>query len=192
MCDVIKFESNTWSQDGGGHYTNQDDMYMEYLHKLLPNFNGGRVLEIGPGTGGFALKLINKFKLTEYFILDLEKNIFDSLNFLKLNNFHDIEFYFSQKYQELFNKNFDLIVANVVIPETPKKYREDLLNNIIPNTKYSMVIGQLGGEKDVSVYNDDKPNEYKEWILDLFNKNFNIVNKELTPYCGCYVLTGEK
>lgn len=175
-----KYITNLWKEKGGGHYTHQDDMYIEYLYKLLPKFSRGKVLEIGPGTGRFALKLIDSFGIKDYNLLDLEKNIFDSIIFLKSRGFTEITYYFSQNYKDLFNEKYDLLVANVVIPETPKKYREDLLNNVIPNCKNAMIIGMFL----------DK--EYEIWIKDLFNKNFDVVKCELTQYLNCYCLTGEK
>jgi len=175
--------NNLWKETGGqqNHYTRQDDLYLEYLSKQLPKFNGGRVLEIGPGAGGFALKLNNKFKINEYFILDLEVNIFDSVLSLSVNGYYNVKYCYSKDYRNLFGKEFDLLVANVVIPETEKNYREDLLNNVIPNCKNSMIIGQM-----------DSDNGYKKWIMELFNKNFDVVKCELTTYLNCYALTGEK
>jgi cyclopropane fatty-acyl-phospholipid synthase-like methyltransferase len=172
-----------WNESGGQqvHYTGQDDLYIKYLSEQLPKFKGGRVLEIGPGWGKFALKLINKFELKEYNILDSEANINDSINFLNLNGFSNIKKYFSKNYKNLFGEKFDLLVANVVISEVEKEYREDLLNNIIPNCKKSMIITQIN-------FND----AYGKWIMDLFNNNFDTVITKLTAYKNCYALTGEK
>jgi ribosomal protein L11 methylase PrmA len=171
-----KFESDIWKDGGVGHYTNQNDMYLEYISNEL-SFIDGKVLEIGPGSGIFAL---NKYSLTEYHVLDLEKNIMDSVNYLKNNGFNNINYTFSQNYRDLFSKKFELIVSNVVIPETPKEYREDLLNNIIPNTNKAIIIGQF---PDI---------EYENWILNLFNNNFNLVTQKMTKYKNCWALIGEK
>ena len=48
-----------------------------------------------------------------------------------------------------------------------------------------MIIGQLTGKW---VEGD----EYKDWIVELFNSNFDTVECELTPYLNCYALTGNK
>jgi len=178
--------SNIWVDGGIGHYTKREPMYIEYLNKQLPNFKGGRVLEIGPGTGVFAKMLIENFDITDYHVLDLEKNVQDSVSYIKsLNLGIELEYTYSQNYEDLFDKEFDLIVSNICIPETPKDYREDLLNNIIPNSKSSMIIGQLRGKW---VEGD----EYETWIKNLFNENYDNVECELTPYLNCYALTGEK
>jgi len=174
---------NLWKETGGQqeYYTRQDDLYMKHLLEQLPNFNGGRVLEVGPGDGGFALKLVNKFDVKEYFVLDLEANIFDSVLFLSANGFNNVKYCYSKDYKNLFGQNFDLFVANVVISEVGKKYREDLLNSIIPNCNAAMVIGQM-----------DFDDEYKKWLINLFHNNFSVVKCELTTYLNCYALTGEK
>ena len=175
--------NNLWRETGGQqmYYTRQDDLYMKHLTEQLPNFNGGRVLEIGPGDGGFALKLVNKFQIDEYCVLDLETNIFDSVLYLTTNGYENVKHCYSKNYKDLFGMEFDLLVANVVIPETGKVYREDLLNNIIPNCKNGMIISIL-----------DFDDEYKEWLIKLFNNNFNDVKCELTTYKNCYALTGGK
>ena len=180
-----KYISDIWLS-GKGHYTNREKMYMDYFEKFIPNFKGKKVLEIGPGNGKFAHLMIEKYKIKEYEILDLESNIFDSVNYINsLNLKTDFKYTFAQNYENLLKERYDLIVSNICIPETPKEYRENLLNNLIPNCRNSMIIGQLVG----SWVKDD---EYKNWILNLFNKNFDIVKIELTNYKNCHVLTGTK
>lgn len=179
-----KYTTKLWENNGEGHYTRRESMYLEFLEKLLPKFSGGKVLEIGPGTGEFAKILINKFNITEYTVLDLEKNVFDSVNNVKKSGLDiELSYVFSQNYKTLLGEKFDLIVSNICIPETPKDYREDLLNNIIPNTKSSMIIGQLTGKW----VNGD---EYEKWIKNLFYNNFNKIKCELTSYANCYALAG--
>ena len=180
-----KYIDDIWKN--GGEYTHQEKLYLECLSKQLPLFTGGVVLEIGPGTGKFAHELINKYNITKYYVLDIDKNINDSVEMLK-TNCPKIEVVpvLSQNYRTLFNIDFDLIVSNVCIPETPKTYREDLLNNVIPNTINAMIIGQLGG------WGREGHEEYEGWIKGLFNDNFHSVMCELTPYANCYSLTGCK
>jgi hypothetical protein len=56
----------------------------------------------------------------------------------------------------------------------------------MPNTKSSMIIGQLGGWKR------EGADEYESWIKGLFNDNFNEVKSVLTTYANCYALIGKK
>jgi phospholipid N-methyltransferase len=181
-----KFIKDIWADNGYGHYTRQEEIYLSYVKEISEKFTYGEVLEIGPGTGLFAKEIISKYNIKKYTILDLEKNINDSLSLLNNSSLNvEIIGVFSQNYKDLFNKQFDLIVSNVCIPETPKVYREDLLNNIIPNTQSSMIIGQLTGD-----WVEGK--EYENWIKKLFNDNFHIINCYLTTYKNCYALIGHK
>ena len=177
--------SKLWGDEGLGHYTHQESMYLEYLNTAFPEFTGKSVLEIGPGTGLFAQMLIKKYKIEEYTILDIEKNINDSIDNIKSltpeTTLHPIT---SHSFKTTFNKKYDLIVSNICIPETPKEYREELLNNIIPNSRYAMIIGQLTGDWVIG-------NEYEVWIKSLFNDNFSDVKCKLTDYKNCYALTGQ-
>ena len=175
--------SNLWKESGGEQYryTNQNELYMQHLMEQLPNFSGGKVLEMGGGWGVFAKNVIDKFNLNEYYLLDLEANIKDSVNYLNSNGFYNIKQIFSKNYKDLFVEKFDLFVANVVITEIEKEYRENLMNNIIPNCKNSMVITQI-----------DFNGEYGKWLMNLFNTNFDVVTIKLTAYKNCYALTGEK
>lgn len=174
---------NLWNENGGQqmYYTNQNDLYMKHFSEQLPNFTGERVLEMGAGWGGFALMLINKYNIKEYSLLDLEANIQDSVNFLNSEGFTNIKQYFSNNYKDLFGKNFDLFVANVVLTEVGKEYREDLLNNVIPNCKNAMIITEINFE-----------DEYGKWLMNLFKNNFDNVDVKTTIYGNCYALTGEK
>ena len=180
------YASRIW-KDGGG-YTHQDRMYFSHVLKYL-KFGGGTVLEIGPGTGVFAGMMMKKFDISSYTVLDLERNIFDSVGHLKRLGF-DVEHVFSRDYKTLLERSFDLVVSNVCIPETPKEYREKLLNGVIPRSNASMIIGQLRWEGSKFKGPDD--GEYEEWIRGLFKGAFGEFDCVLTPYCNCHALIGEK
>ena len=181
-----KYTSKIWKPKGGGHFTRQDGLYMRHLKTQLPKFKGGNVLEIGPGEGMFAYKLINEYKINKITFLDLEKNINKAYDFLRGKDVKiPIDRVFARNYKKLFEKRFNLIVANVVITETPKEYREDLLNNMISHCDYCMIIGSLSNKQ----LNSDN---YKEWLFDLFLKNFTKIRCEKTKYLNTYALTGEK
>ena len=171
-----------WKNKGGGHYTNQDDMYIDYIINEIGNLDNKSVLEVGAGTGRFALKLLYSNKITKYTILDLKKKINDSIKFLKSRKFKP-EPIFSKDYEDLFNRNFGLFVANVVIPEVPVDYRINLLNNVLPNCENAMIIGIL---------EVDDQDDYKEWLLQLFNDNFKKVVVKKTKYLNCYAVIGIK
>jgi SAM-dependent methyltransferase len=174
--------SDIWADGGPGHYTRREPMYFSFLERLL-DFEGGSVLEIGPGTGRFASMLIGGFDIEKYTVLDLEKNIFDSVNHVKNAKGFELHYVFARDYRNVFGEQFDLVVSNVCIPETPKEYREELLGNVLPNARQAMIIGQLNG---AWVEGD----EYEVWLRGLFGDNFQRVACELTPYCNCYAMAG--
>ena len=183
MTEGEKFIDELWQKRGC--YSNQEPIYWNCLKNQLPQFKGGVILEIGPGSGKFALQLINNYPITKYYILDIDKNINDSVNFLKSKKVDtEIIPVLSSDYKDLFGIQFDFIVSNICIPETPKAYREDLLGNIIPNAKSSMIIGQLGGWKR------EGADVYEDWIKGLFNSNFNKVSCEEIFLWNCYSLAG--
>jgi phospholipid N-methyltransferase len=184
---VDKHTSPIWEDGGFGAYTKQEDIYLSHLERqdnIKSLLKHGSVLEIGPGTGKYAGMLIDTFKVKKYTILDLEKNISDSLTYLKKYETVDLQGICSQDYKKLFNQKFDVLVSNVVIPETPKDYREDLLNNVLPNCKSSMIICQIKEKDDVG-------NDPMEFFFDeLYNRVYTNVVFELTSYRNCYCLIG--
>jgi len=177
----------TWGLEGVRHYTNRESVYFKHLKGVEYSFDGGSVLEVGPGTGKFAVQLINEHNIKKYTVLDIERNIMDSVNYINSKKLNiDLSYIYAERCYEAFDKKFDLLVSNICIPETPKEYRRDLLNNIIPNCKSAMIIGQLKEGRPVGGSGED----YERWIKGLFDKNFKTVKCNLTSYKNCYALIG--
>ena len=125
--------------------------------------------------------MAKKYSIKNYTLLDLKKIIHHSeVRVRQSLPEMKVQTIFAEQYQRSFGIKYDLLVSNVCIPETPKEYRRDLLNNVIPNCKSAMIIGQL----------DETGQEYKNWILSLFNENYNNVLCNLTDYKNCYALIG--
>lgn len=179
----MNIRGQLWIKNGGGVYSKQENIYIDHLNRQIPHFSGGSVLEIGPGSGEFAKRLINQFSITDYTLLDLSENIMDSFNHIKNQTQVIPHLCYAENHKDLFDQHFDLLVSNVCIPETPKEYRESLLNNLVPNTKSAMIIGQLHGPWD-------EGGTYEEWIKNLFHNTFQVVSCELTTYADCYALCG--
>ena len=176
----MKKFSFTWK--GSHNYTRREELYFKCLENLDFNFNNCKVLEIGPGTGDFAHEFIIKYNPKTYNILDVRRQISDSQK--KLQSIVDkceINFYTAEEYWDVFDIDFDFIVSNICIPETPKEYREILLDNIVPRSKAAMIIGQLSG------FGDD---EYEDYIKKLFKLNYKTIKCIKTDYCNCYALIG--
>ena len=173
----------TWGQDGdpSRHFTSKNYMYLDHLEKIKYSFKSGTVLEIGPGDGKFACLVAKKYSIKNYTLLDLQKIIHHSEDRLRRSLPEvEVQTIFAEQYHESFNVDYDLLVSNICIPETPKEYRQNLLNNVLPNCKSAMIIGQL----------DETGQDYKDWILGLFKENYKNVLCDLTDYKNCYALIG--
>ena len=178
IVDSNKHITYQWSDEGSGHYTQKEDMYMSFFKKMLPEFNGGVVLEVGPGTGKFANQLFYTYDISDYIILDLEDNINDSRNFLDSKGYN-VQYVCSQDYETLFDNIITLFVSNVCLPEVPEYYCKNLVDHMFPNSDYAFVIG--GNE--FSYYND--------WIKEVFNKYFTTVDIQETGYGKTFAISGK-
>lgn len=177
----MKFTWGENSLDVRKNFTNQNNMYLEHVAKIKNDFKNGNVIEIGPGNGKFACLLSKKYSIKKYTLLDLERVVHHSeTRMRKYNPEVLIEVNFAEEFEKCFFKKYDLLVSNVCIPETPKEYRRTLLNNLIPNCKSSIIIGQL----------DETGEGYKKWIINLFEENYDNVLCDLTDYKNCYALIG--
>jgi 2-polyprenyl-3-methyl-5-hydroxy-6-metoxy-1,4-benzoquinol methylase len=184
MKKVEDFENHItdiWGAEGTGYYTKQEDMYFDFFKKMS-KFNGGKVLEIGPGTGKFANMLIDNYNVTEYTILDLKKNIQDSQKRFAEIGFNGI-FIESKDYKQVFGNKYDLFIANNVISEVPKYYREDIFNNVLV---YCQNIFVIDGDRCQDGFND--------WLKSSLEDNFGTVLIEETgkSYGRAYSGDGRK
>lgn len=166
-----------WGPKGRGRYTKREGMYLKFFRMMLPEFCGGSALEVGPGTGQFALLMHEQFEITEYTVLDLETNIEDSVSLLQSHN-RIVKGVLSQDYKSLFSQKFDLFVSNVCLPETPEAYCHDLVESMLPNCNRAFVIGGDGGS-------------YDEWIKRAFHSCYSVVTIQPTGYCKTFAISGE-
>ena len=190
-----------WRVQGvGGSFTNQENIYFRHLKDIGRDLSSAKVLEIGPGNGDFAAELIKLHNITDYTFLDIERTIAPAIKNVteKLRHrrppytIHDYYTYPdakikgvpSQKFETIMKNKFDLVVSNVCIPETPVKYRQRLLNNLLPRAGAAMIIGQLTSSSTIP---DDG---YGEWIKNLFESSFDKTSCTLTDYKGCYAWIG--
>lgn len=181
VVDFNRHVTKMWSDGGGGHYTKREPMYMGFLRDMVPGFDGGSVLEVGPGTGLFAKMMFEGFDLSSYTVLDLEENIRDSQKLLSEAGY-DCECVCSQDFESLFGRRFDLFVSNVCLPETPDYYREALCEGVLAGCRFAFVIG-----------GDDKKtpgSPYGDWIRKVFAERFDVVVERETGYCGTFAIGG--
>ena len=116
-----------WQDDGFGHFTNQEPLYISYFDELFYDFSGS-VLEVGPGTGKFAHWLLSNKSISNYTILDIEKNIHHSKE--TLNEFDYVDYICSHDYDQVFEKEYDMIISIQCLSETPEYYYKSILNNV--------------------------------------------------------------
>lgn len=176
--DTDKHVTRMWAPGGVGHYSNRESMYLRRFHELLPEFEGGSVLEVGPGTGLFAKMMMDLYSITDYTILDLESQIEDSQKTL---SGYGCEFVVSQDYETLFGKTFDLFISNVCLPETPEYYRDALCRGVFPGCATAFVIG--GDPKSGGSYN--------AWVRRVFKDSYPEVSEKFTGYCKTFAICGK-
>lgn len=172
--------STLWGAYGTGHYTKREELYLSFFDKIFENFTGKEVLEVGPGTGKFALALLKTYNIQRYTILDLEKNIKDSKELLGKENFN-VEYVESSHYQTLYGKEYDLFVSIMCLSEVPDYYRENLGNNIFPRCKNIYIID-----------GDSEDPAFDKWMISTVEKNFTYVDCQPSGYYTCLVVSGKK
>ena len=178
--DPEKHITWTWGPNGTGHYTQKEEMYLSHFKNMMDPFRGGNILEVGPGSGKFALMLSRNYNITNYSILDLDKNIKAAKAKLTNNNISS-DFTVSQDYTNLFGRKFDLLVSNVCLSETPAYYREDLLANVLPTCNKVFIIDGEGLDL-----------EFNDWLKNIIAKHFTEVQVTQTNYAKCFAICGTK
>jgi ubiquinone/menaquinone biosynthesis C-methylase UbiE len=179
-ADSEKHVAYIWGDNGNGHYTHREELYFGHLKDMLPEFKGGSVIEVGPGTGKYGVMLHNNFDIESYTVVDIEKNINDSKQTFKDNKL-DGEFVMSQYFEGLFDRKFDIFISNICLSETPDYYRDTLLNNILKNCKFVLIIDGDGYKK-----------EYNTWLTDTVKKYFTEVEIKNSGYAKCLAIAGKK
>lgn len=148
---------------------------LAYFKKMV-KFNGGTVLEVGPGRGKFANLLFENYPITSYTVVDLKKNFADSEGLLGGRATY-IE---SKDYEQVWNKPFDLFVSTFVISETPFYYKDNIYEHVIPNCK------------TVFLVDGDANNDFNNEMIKMMQKNFSNVVYEYTNMHNAIAITGSK
>lgn len=169
-----------WGVNGTGYYSRQEDMYFDFFKEIV-EFSGGNVLEIGPGTGKFARLLINEYPIKKYTVLDLAKNITDSIRQFSTIGFTNGVFVESKNYKNIFNKKYDLFIACNCLSEVPDYYREDIINNVFPNCEQVFIID-----------GDIHQKGFNEWLESSVRNNFQNVIIEETRQSKGRAYSGNK
>jgi len=88
------------------------------------------VLEIGCGYGGMAREML-EVKKVSYTVVDNEAMLDQARRFLG----NTVKYVDAREIEKLKNKKFDLFISHHCLSETPRKYRDYILVNIIKNCK---------------------------------------------------------
>lgn len=178
VVDKNKHITHLW--DVAGEYSKKENLYMSLFKEVNPNFIGGSVLEVGPGTGEFALRMHQNYNIERYTILDLEKNIQDSKDLFKRQNLKG-HFITSSNYEMLFGKSFTIFISNICLPETPDYYWKNLINNVASKCKYIFIIGSDNTLKT----------DYNKWVPETIKKLFQHIVILPSGYCNTFLIYGE-
>lgn len=139
-------------------YCGTDVEYLRLFKKHFKDFSG-TILEIGPGTGYLCKYIMNNHDV-EYSILDIEKNIKElELKYLSEEQFKKIKFITSREYENIFLKEYDLLVTNFALPETPEYYWRDIYDKVKVKNCFIIDDGP----------NDDYENIRNEWAKSTFD-----------------------
>ena len=120
-----------------------DPEYLELWKEHFGDFNG-KILEIGAGTGFLAKNILKINEDVQYSILDIERNF----EFIKETLFDspEVEYIKSSEYKNVFNQEWDVLIATHCLSETPRYYYTDILDNV--SVKACFVVDYGGDPND--------------------------------------------
>ncbi len=153
---------------------------VKVLVKQFPKMKDISVLEVGAGFGNFCRILSKKVKVSKYTILDTNTMLRFSKTFLMYYNI-ECNFVSTNNFEMIFDEKFDLFISNICLSETPREYREVLLNNVLPNCARLYIINA-----DKRAHPTLDGGHFNEWLEDTIRKYFKRVIIKPIPYNICY------
>lgn len=180
--DFVNHITVHWGEGGAGHkgnkypatYSINKEHKIFNFFKEMVKFEGGSVLEIGPGRGKFANLLFENYPITSYTVVDLKKNFADSEELLSGKAIY-VE---SKDYEQVWNKPYDLFVSTFAISETPLYYKDNIYEYIIPNCKMVFIV------------DGDANNNFNNELIKMMQKNFSNVTYKDSGMHKSMVITG--
>lgn len=162
--------SDTWLNQGSKPISYFCADQWQYLHLFDKHFSdfSGKILEIGPGTAYLCKHIMNSYPGVDYTILDVKKNI-DELKqrYIPEEQAKLINFVDSSNYREVFEEKYDLLVSTFCLPETPKYYWKDILDNIRVDNCFIIDDGKWCDYEDYRnqwLQNSFESTDETEWI----------------------------
>ena len=130
-----------------------------------------KVLDLGCGYGPIGISLKSAYQSSVIHMVDRDALALEfSQQNTKLNNLNGIKIYGSLGYDDVSQKDFDLIVSNI-----PAKVGEPVLSHILEDAKFYLRPGRV-----VAVVVIDAIGEYVSKILES-NKDINILFRKRWP-----------
>jgi len=173
-----------------GKNTDMCSREVDVLMKEFPDIanSPARVVEVGGGFGNFCKVLSDRIDIERYVIVDTPS----MLKFAK--KFHEVfnvpcEYMTVDEIDNLVGQEFDIFVSNICLSETPKEYRERLLNNVLPTCQRLYVING-----DQRAHPELDGGKFNEELEELFSRHFD--HLQVTPmehsvccqrYCNLYI-----
>lgn len=166
-------KNNTVINETMGTANTLDNKYKKQLNRLIKshNINNLDIIEFGPGFGGLAKELL-KENIKSYTgvdnieMLELFKRYIDDKR-VTIINAEDIRL--------LEKKEFDLLISNYCLSETPIEYQQWVANNIFPYCK------------KIDLIDMDRNEGLFEKVKDVFDVNETIMphDKRMIRMVGC-------
>ncbi len=125
------------------------------------------ILEVGGGFGGLCKALHNYTEIGSYTLLDTPEMLRFAEKFLGYFNIN-ANLIPANSFRNLFDKKFDLFISNICLSETPKEYRKELLDNVLPNCKTLFVLN--AGYKAHPLLDDGN---FNVWLEQIVRSNFD-------------------
>lgn len=134
----------------------------------LSSIDGCSVIEIGPADGGTAKHLLeNNKNIKNYTLVDdltMLNNCKDNLS-----EFNFIKYVPIDSLKEIENNNYDILISNHCLEETPKEYQEYIYKTFFPNVNEVFILCNTEHSDMWGEFNSD-------YLKDSLNNYFNSVN----------------
>lgn len=108
--------------------------------------DGDKVLEFGGGYGGLCQELLKLTKPEAYMIIDNKPMLDQAAKYITGTPFTLID---AETIKDQEFSDFDLVISNFCLQETPREYQEWVFKNILPKTKTFFMLGNSDLDKDI-------------------------------------------
>jgi hypothetical protein len=158
--------------------------YIKVLYDIKSHFNSLDnldICEIGIGYGGQCRIINSFFKPSTYLLVDIQPAL--SLAMRYLGNYILHSTIQCKTMNELYEKNYDLVISNYAFSELPRVIQDVYLEKIILKSKRGYI-----------TYNEINPIDYKSYksneLIDIIPESKILKEKPLTHPKNCLIVWG--